>query len=414
MEENSSKKESGGGCLSTIIFVVIVFFVIRSCSGASDEKKEPDVTEPVQSTISNEEDGTVDIPETTKIYDEVVSVVDFYIKAELDRDIETALVYCTDSLKDEVCNSVEKINAEISASTSGYMDTFVSAAQSLFDSYGDYSDTINAEYLYDDSEMKELCAELTESIYRNSRIYSLPEKAEMLSDMEAVVAVDFKAKNFTEAENSLFDYVKSYLENIAIEKLRENSNFIKKLIVKKVVKEVVIDCAKDFKSRYEQTKDEISIGKKTYYLTKDDGKWLIKKIDVDNSSNQHFGEESVEEDYYEDEYGEETNEGINDGLEEGYYEDEITTQYILPYSSDEYLLESDVENLSEEECRIARNEIYARHGRKFDDEQLQNYFDACSWYEGTINPEDFSEDILNEVEKANLQMIAEYEEEMGY
>lgn len=66
------------------------------------------------------------------------------------------------------------------------------------------------------------------------------------------------------------------------------------------------------------------------------------------------------------------------------------------------------------ECKIARNEIYARHGRRFKDEQLQGYFDMCSWYEGTIEPEEFSDDVLNEVEKSNLQTISEYEAKMGY
>ncbi len=418
MEEDSSKKESGGGCLSTIVLIVIIFFVVRSCSGAADQKKESDVDEPVEQSATDEEDRTKNVPRTTNSYDEAVSVVDLYIKAELDRDAETALAYCADSLKGEVCNSIEKTNTEISSSNSGFMDTFVSTAQFLFDSYGDYDDPINADYLYDDSDLKEACAELAESIYKNSRIYSLPEKAEMLSDTEAVVAIDFAAKNYTEVDYSLSDNVKSYLENIVIEKLRDNSNFIKKMIVKKVVKEVVIDYVKDFKSKYEEAAvDVMPIGRKTYYLTKKNGKWLINKIEVKDLSNQEYDEDSEGESFYEngdEEVPEEVLEDMEDEAEDGYYEDGITTQYILPQSSEEYLSEDDVEILSKEECRIARNEIYARHGRRFNDKQLQDYFDACSWYEGTISPEDFSEDILNEVEKANLQIIAGHEEEMGY
>ncbi len=413
MEEESSKKESGGGCLSTIVLIVIIFFVIRSCSGAADEKKESDVNEPVKQSVTDEKERAADTPRTTNIYDEAVSVVDLYIKAELDRDTETALAYCADSLKDEVCNGIEKTNTEISSSNSGFMDTFVSTAQILFDSYGDYDDHINADYLYDDSDLKEACAELTETIYKNSRIYSLPEKAEMLSDTEAVVAIDFSAKNYTGADNSLSDDIKSYLENVVIEKLRDNSNFIKKMMVKKVVKEVVIDYAKDSKSKYEEAVDVMPIGRKTYYLTKENGKWLINKIEVKDLPNQEYDEDSEGEGFYED-GDEEAPEDMEGEAEDGNYEDEIAAQYILPQSSEEYLSEDAVEILSREECRIARNEIYARHGRRFNDKQLQDYFDACSWYEGTISPEDFSEDILNEVEKANLQMIAEYEEEMGY
>lgn len=70
---------------------------------------------------------------------------------------------------------------------------------------------------------------------------------------------------------------------------------------------------------------------------------------------------------------------------------------------------SDLNGKTPAECKIARNEIYARHGRMFQDEQLQGYFDTCSWYRGTTAPENFSDTVLNEIEKANLQTIAEYE-----
>ena len=43
---------------------------------------------------------------------------------------------------------------------------------------------------------------------------------------------------------------------------------------------------------------------------------------------------------------------------------------------------------------IARNEIYARHGRKFNDSELQAYFNSKSWYKGTVNPEDFSTSVF--------------------
>ena len=73
-----------------------------------------------------------------------------------------------------------------------------------------------------------------------------------------------------------------------------------------------------------------------------------------------------------------------------------------------------IEGLSKEECRIARNEIYARHGRMFTDETLQSYFDSKDWYDGYIEPEDFDESVLNEYETSNRDLIVEYETEMGY
>lgn len=90
------------------------------------------------------------------------------------------------------------------------------------------------------------------------------------------------------------------------------------------------------------------------------------------------------------------------------------TDYVLEGSS-AYLLDwSEIDGLTAEECKIARNEIYARHGRLFNDAELQAYFDACPWYEGYISAEDFSEDMLSDVEKANRDLIIEYEIEMGY
>lgn len=90
------------------------------------------------------------------------------------------------------------------------------------------------------------------------------------------------------------------------------------------------------------------------------------------------------------------------------------TEYVLAESSSRKLNIEELQGLTADQCRIARNEIYARHGRKFDDEELQSYFDAKTWYEGTIEAADFDESNLSEVEIANRDLIVEYETEMGY
>ena len=95
-------------------------------------------------------------------------------------------------------------------------------------------------------------------------------------------------------------------------------------------------------------------------------------------------------------------------------EGEQNSEYILPNSDSTYLSEADIEILSKDALKLARNEIYARHGRRFNDNALQEYFDSCSWYTGTILPEDFSESVLNEYEKANRDLITNYEKQMGY
>ena len=91
-----------------------------------------------------------------------------------------------------------------------------------------------------------------------------------------------------------------------------------------------------------------------------------------------------------------------------------SSDYIFPESDSRYLLRTELEGLSAETLRLGRNEIYARHGRKFLDPQLQAYFDSKPWYEGTIEPEDFDDDTyLNSYEKENRDLISEYEKEMG-
>ena len=67
---------------------------------------------------------------------------------------------------------------------------------------------------------------------------------------------------------------------------------------------------------------------------------------------------------------------------------------------------SDVRGLRNEDARRLRNEIYARHGRRFQDPQLQGYFASFSWYK----PNDsFRENQLNETERANATLISQYE-----
>lgn len=120
-----------------------------------------------------------------------------------------------------------------------------------------------------------------------------------------------------------------------------------------------------------------------------------KKIDFAEEENQY--EESDEKELNE----------IQETKEE---EDEVSmSEYIFPDSSTKRLKENDVKSLSSAQCRLAKNEIYARHGRLFQDESLQNYFDKKSWYSGYIEPDDFDESVFNKTEKANIKLLAKYE-----
>lgn len=84
--------------------------------------------------------------------------------------------------------------------------------------------------------------------------------------------------------------------------------------------------------------------------------------------------------------------------------------YIFADSDSRYLKASDLKKLSKKELRLARNELYARHGYIFEDEELSEYFSAKDWYVGSVEGEDFSDkDIFNKYEIANRNLILKYE-----
>lgn len=91
-----------------------------------------------------------------------------------------------------------------------------------------------------------------------------------------------------------------------------------------------------------------------------------------------------------------------------------TSEYVLPNSSIITVSKKDLHGFSEWECKVARNEIYAKYGRMFKDEELQAYFDNCSWYLGYISPDEFDESIITAIERQNIDTITSYEKEMGY
>ena len=88
-----------------------------------------------------------------------------------------------------------------------------------------------------------------------------------------------------------------------------------------------------------------------------------------------------------------------------------TQEYIFPDSDQRYLSEDEIRALPLQKINYAKNEIYARHGRVFKSEELNQYFNTKSWYRGTVSPEAFSDDVFNAYEKANVQMLSKIEKE---
>ena len=76
--------------------------------------------------------------------------------------------------------------------------------------------------------------------------------------------------------------------------------------------------------------------------------------------------------------------------------------YILEYSNSTELTRADIDYLSQYEVKLAVYEIFARHGKIFSDQALNEYFQAFNWYQPSS---DFDDSVLNEYEKHNLDLL---------
>lgn len=74
------------------------------------------------------------------------------------------------------------------------------------------------------------------------------------------------------------------------------------------------------------------------------------------------------------------------------------------------ITEEDINGLNNDELCLARNEIYARKGRKFKDDDIRQYFESKDWYNPTIEADDFTNDMLSDIEKKNVEFIKSYED----
>ena len=77
---------------------------------------------------------------------------------------------------------------------------------------------------------------------------------------------------------------------------------------------------------------------------------------------------------------------------------------ILSSDQREYTIE-ELKDYPEDILYLALNEIYARHGYIFRNENLQNYFMGQVWYTPLVEGENFSDEVFNEYEKENLKVL---------
>ncbi len=85
---------------------------------------------------------------------------------------------------------------------------------------------------------------------------------------------------------------------------------------------------------------------------------------------------------------------------------QISYAEMLPASDDRLLVEADLIGLVAEDLRIARNEIYARHGYAFNSRDLQAHFSQYAWYRPIGKNVS-----LSLVEQQNVSFIKSYEDD---
>lgn len=88
--------------------------------------------------------------------------------------------------------------------------------------------------------------------------------------------------------------------------------------------------------------------------------------------------------------------------------------FVIPGSEMRFILPEDYEHLDQVKTRMAINEIYARHGRRFKDPKWQRYFDSKTWYHPSVDPENFSDDLLGTAEMENISALSEWEKRNGW
>ena len=87
--------------------------------------------------------------------------------------------------------------------------------------------------------------------------------------------------------------------------------------------------------------------------------------------------------------------------------------FLLPEADERAYSLDELRRMPAQVLAYARNEIFARHGRKFKSKELRKYFKERPWYEATVPASEFDDSVLNDYEWKNLKRIGELESRIG-
>ena len=91
-------------------------------------------------------------------------------------------------------------------------------------------------------------------------------------------------------------------------------------------------------------------------------------------------------------------------------------EYILPEAQYRYLEDNDLNALTLKGISYAKNELYAKYGRKFESQELSDYMATKSWYTPKYEPRTYDSEIvnrMNEYERKNIAILNAQEDALG-
>lgn len=88
----------------------------------------------------------------------------------------------------------------------------------------------------------------------------------------------------------------------------------------------------------------------------------------------------------------------------------ISNEYVIADSNSRVITTAELTNFTPWQLKVARNEIYARHGREFVHQDLKCYFTTKSWYQASPT---YSDSLLTSTDNKNIATILAYEQSIN-
>ncbi len=340
----------------------------KTAQKTSESKKTKKKSEPKE-TEAQKEENVAFIPDLS-----AKEVVEAYLKAYTTADYDTAIQFCA-----KECNYYDKLNFLRSPELYEY------AALDFVDGDEEY-----AKKLADNKQFKEQ----VDIIFRYMFSGRYLIKDEVFAEDDTA-----EYKGVVEMADNTDECVRSYLAAFFKEYYYDNPSKVEAFIsgdMSTWMLDLLEMCGEELNAGYKDFLDvNLTYSEYEYDI-------VLKMVNDEWIISSMTGMDGMDETIHPDIFDIDVN-----NTEDA---DTDAQEYIFPDSDSRYLAEEEVKGVETDKLRIARNEIFARHGYIFNDEELSQYFNNMSWYQGTVSSEEFNMDaVLNDFEKKNIELIEEIE-----